>query len=109
VWNGTGWNNEGIAAAVRFAEVYGPQHEASPRFWTWFDNARASFAPMANVSPETGISFLTTKQITARLCSATRHGWLGLYFYDAQSRRRLRHGRLEAQAIIRGMNYCTTH
>jgi hypothetical protein len=109
VWNGTGWNNEGISAAVRFAEVYGPQHEASPQFWTWFDNARASFAPMANVSPETGISFVTTKQITARLCSATRHGWLGLYFYDALGAGGSGMADWKREAIIRGMNYCTTH
>src|SRR6185503_2416315 len=27
VWNGAGWSNEGIAATIRFAEVYGPQNE----------------------------------------------------------------------------------
>ena len=42
VWNGSGWNNEGIAAAVRFAELYGPQSEAMPDFWTWYGSFRGS-------------------------------------------------------------------
>ncbi len=109
VWNGTGWNNEGIAAAVRFAEVYGPQHEASPHFWTWFNTARSSFAPMSNISPETGISAVSVKQTVARLCSATRNGWLGLYFYDGEAAGGAGMAEWKREAIIRGMNYCTTH
>lgn len=106
-WNGSGWSNEGIAAAVKFAEVYGTQAEAATRFGTWFADARASFAPMGNVSPETGLTAVTTKQMVARLCSATRNGWLGLYYYVASGGPGMSDWKREA--IIRGMNYCTTH
>jgi hypothetical protein len=107
VWNGSGWSNEGITAAVKFAEIYGTQAEAATRFWTWFDGSRAGFAPMANVSPETALSAVATKQTTARLCSATRDGWLGLYYYIAGGGPGMADWKREA--IIRGMNYCTTH
>jgi len=107
VWNGTGWSNEGIAAAIKFAEIYGTQAEAAPHFWTWFYNSRSSFAPMANVSPETAISAVATKQTVARLCSATRNGWLGLYYYVSAGGPGMADWKREA--IIRGMNYCTTH
>src|SRR5438552_3223948 len=56
-WNGAGWNNEGIAASVRFAEVYGTQADAASSFWTWHAGSRGTFAPMVNLSPETGVSF----------------------------------------------------
>jgi hypothetical protein len=109
VWNGVGWNAEGIAAAVQFAEVYGTQAEAQTRFWTWYNGYRSSFAPMANVSPETGLSFEATKALVARICSATRHGWAGLYFYDGQAAGGAGMADWKREAIIRGMNYCTTH
>ena len=109
VWNGWGWSNEGISASVKFAEVYGTQAEASPTFWTWFNGYRASFAPMANVSPETSLTFDATKATVARLCSATRNGWLGLYFYDGLAAGGAGMSEWKREAIIRGMNYCTTH
>jgi hypothetical protein len=107
VWNGSGWSNEGIAAAVKFAEIYGTQAEAATQFWTWFGGSRASFAPMANVSPETALSAVATKQTVARLCSATRNGWLGLYYYVSAGGPGMADWKREA--ILRGMNYCTTH
>ena len=109
VWNGAGWNNEGISAPVRFAELYGPQSEAAPHFWTWFHGSRGSFSPMANVSPETRLSFVQTKAITARICSATRTAWAGLYFYDPDGSGGSGMADWKREAIIRGMNYCTTH
>jgi len=110
VWNGVGWNNEGIGAAVQFAEVYGTQAEAQTRFWTWYNgSARSSYAPMGNVSPETGLSYDEVKALTARVCSATRVGWAGLYFYDGQAAGGAGMASWKLQAIIRGMNYCTTH
>jgi hypothetical protein len=111
VWNGAGWNREGIAAAVTFAELYGPQHERSPHFWTWYNGAaRATYAPMTNLSPETNVTFEQTKQDVARLCSATRTGgWLGIYFYDPDGAGGAGMSDWKREAIIRGMNYCTTH
>jgi hypothetical protein len=109
VWNGSGWNNEGITAAVRFAELYGPQQEASPHFWFWYDQFRAGWSPMTNVSPETGISFAGVKRTVARICSATRTGWAGLYFYDGKASGGAGMAAWKREAIIRGMNYCTTH
>lgn len=110
VWNGSGWNNEGIGAAVQFAEVYGTQAEAQTRFWTWYNgSARGSYAPMGNVSPETGQNADEVKALTARLCSATRVGWAGLYFYDGNASGGAGMANWKLQAIIRGMNYCTTH
>ena len=109
VWNGSGWNSEGIPAAVQFAEMYGSQSDASSSFWTWYDNARGSFSPMANVSPETGVTFDSTKDLVARICSSTRNGWLGLYFYDGKAAGGAGMADWKAEAIIRGMNYCTTH
>jgi hypothetical protein len=109
VWNGTGWNAEGIPADVKFAEVFGRQSEAAPHFWTWFANARGSFSPMANVSPETGITFVGTKETVARLCSATRTEWMSVYFYDPQAAGGSGMADWKREAIIRGMNYCTSH
>jgi hypothetical protein len=109
VWNGTGWSNEGITAAIRFAEVYGPQNEAAPHFWTWYNTARTAFSPMGNISPETGVDLKAVKAMTARMCSATRSGWLGLYFYDGGASGGPGMAAWKREAIIRGMNYCTTH
>ena len=109
VWNGSGWNNEGIAAAVRFAELYGPQDEASPHFWLWFGNYRSGWSPMTNVSPETRITADGVKRTVARICSATRTGWAGLYFYDGHASGGSGMAAWKREAIIRGMNYCTTH
>ncbi|HEU0033650.1 MAG TPA: hypothetical protein VFQ53_23650 [Kofleriaceae bacterium] len=109
VWNGSGWNNEGIAAAVKFAEVYGPQSEAAPHFWTWYNGFRDSFSPMVNISPETGVSFTDVKTLVARACSATRSGWAGIYFYDGQASGGAGMAAWKREAIIRAMNYCTTH
>jgi hypothetical protein len=108
-WNGSGWNHEGIPAAVSFAEIYGTEADASSKFWTWHDSARGAFAPMGNVSPETRVSFVGTKDLVARLCSATRDEWVGLYFYDGQAADGAGMADWKAEAIIRGMNYCTTH
>jgi hypothetical protein len=108
-WNGDGWNREGIAAAVSFAEVYGIQADASSKFWTWYGSERGTFAPMGNVSPETRVTFDSTKDLVARLCSATRDQWVGLYFYDGQAAGGAGMAEWKAEAIIRGMNYCTTH
>ena len=52
VWNGTGWDSEGIAARIHFAELFGTQSEATPHMWTWFANARGTYSPMTNLSPE---------------------------------------------------------
>ena len=109
VWNGSGWNNEGIAAAVHYAEVYGTQAQAQTSFWTWYNGYRSGYAPMANISPETGVSFEETKAIAARVCSATRNGWAGLYFYDGSASGGVGMSAWKREAIIRGMNYCTTH
>jgi hypothetical protein len=109
VWNGVGWDNEGIAAGVKFAELFGSQQEATPHFWTWYNNARGTYSPMSNISPETGASFKYVKQITARICSATRSGWAGLYFYDGDASGGTGMAAWKREAIIRGMNYCTTH
>src|ERR1043165_3134065 len=62
VWNGAGWDNEGIAAAVRFAELYGPQNEAMPDFTRWYQSYRGSWSPMNNISPETSIDFEGVKR-----------------------------------------------
>ena len=64
---------------------------------------------MTNVSPETGISFDGVKRTTARICSATRTGWAGLYFYDGDASGGTGMAAWKREAIIRGMNYCTTH
>ncbi|HEY1555200.1 MAG TPA: hypothetical protein VGF94_10250 [Kofleriaceae bacterium] len=106
VWNGVGWNSEGIGASVHFAELYGPQSETTPHLWTWYDNARGSYAPMGNLSPATNASALDVKRMVARLCTATRDGWLGLYFYNAGGEPMADWKR---QAIVEGLNYCTTH
>lgn len=108
-WNGHGWDREGIAAAVSFAEVYGIQADASSKFWTWYNGARGTFAPMGNVSPETRVTYEGTKDLVARLCSATRDEWVGLYFYDGHAADGAGMSTWKAEAIIRGMNYCTTH
>jgi hypothetical protein len=108
-WNGTGWSSEGIAAQVHFAEVYGPQQEMAPNFWTWHDAWRGSFAPMVNFSPETAVDRLGVKRWTARLCSSTRNGWLGIYFYDKDASGGSGMSDWKREMIIRGMNYCTTH
>jgi hypothetical protein len=94
---------------VSFAEVYGIQADARSKFWTWYDNARGTYAPMGNVSPETHLTYEATKDLVARLCSATRDEWLGLYFYDSQGADGAGMSVWKAEAIIRGMNYCTTH
>jgi len=109
VWNGVGFDNEGIPASVSFAELFGTQLEAQPHFWTWYANQRGGFAPMGNISPDTGISYAGVKNMTARLCSATRDAWLGLYFYDGKSSGGPGMADWKREAIIRGMNYCTTH
>jgi hypothetical protein len=109
VWNGTGWSNEGIAAAIKLAEVYGPQDEAAPHFWTWYNTARGTFSPMGNISPEARVDLAEVKAMTARMCSATRNGWLGLYFYDGEASGGAGMAAWKREAIIRGMNYCTTH
>jgi hypothetical protein len=109
VWNGSGWSNEGIVAAVRFAELYGPQSEASPHFWRWFDSYRSGWSPMTNVSPETRVTADEVKRTVARICSATRTGWAGLYFYDGDASGGSGMAAWKREAIIRGMNYCTTH
>jgi hypothetical protein len=110
VWNGTGWDNEGITAAIRFAELYGPQDEATPHFWRWYNGYRgAGWSPMTNISPETFIDATGVKRTVARLCSATRTGWLGIYFYDDGNSGGAGMSAWKREAIIRGMNYCTTH
>ena len=80
-----------------------------PHFWLWFGNYRSGWSPMTNVSPETGISFDGVKRTTARICSATRTGWAGLYFYDGDASGGTGMAAWKREAIIRGMNYCTTH
>lgn len=109
VWNGAGWNNEGIAARIHFAELYGPQSELAPHFWDWYGSWRGSLAPMINLSPETSVDMVGVKRQVARECSATRDGWLGVYFYDATSSGGAGMANWKREAIIRGMNYCTTH
>jgi len=109
VWNGSGWNREGISAAIHFAELYGTQAEAQPRFWTWYDGYRGTYAPMGNVSPETNISAEGVENMVKRLCATTGNGWLGLYFYDGSSSGGPGMAEWKRAAIIRAMNYCTTH
>jgi hypothetical protein len=105
VWNGAGWDDEGIAAGVSFAELYGPQAEALTEFAPWFASYRGRFAPMANVSPETGLTFVETERTVAKICEATRDHWLGIYFYNSSAPM----ADWKREAIIRAMNYCTTH
>ena len=109
VWNGAGWDNEGIGASVKFAELYGLQSEATPRFATWYAGSRGAFAPMTNISPETFIDFVGVKRTIAKICSATRNGWAGAYFYDGGASGGPGMADWKREAIIRGMNYCTTH
>ncbi|MDB4955248.1 MAG: hypothetical protein JWO36_2817 [Myxococcales bacterium] len=109
VWNGTNWNSEGIPASIHFAELFGSQNEATPHFSTWEASARGSYAPMSNLSPETGITMVGTKQTVAKLCAATRDGWLGLYFYDGTADSGAGMAAWKREAIISAMNYCTTH
>ena len=98
VWNGSGWNNEGIAAAVRFAELYGPQSEAMPDFWTWYGSFRGSWSPMNNVSPETGIDAVGVKRQIAKMCSATRTGLARHVLLRQRKLRRRRYVRVEARS-----------
>lgn len=109
VWNGSGWNREGISAAIHFAELYGTQSEATPRFWSWYEDYRDSYAPMANISPETYISGEGVTNAVKRMCAATRNGWLGLYFYDGSASGGPGMAEWKRAAIIQAMNYCTTH
>jgi hypothetical protein len=109
VWNGSGWDSEGIPASLQFAELFGTQTEGASRFAPWFSSWRGQFAPMANVSPETGITFAGTKQTVAKICAATRNGWLGLYFYDGQASGGPGMADWKREAIVSAMNYCTTH
>ncbi len=109
VWNGAGWDSEGIAARVHFAELYGPQSELAPHFWDWWGSWRGSLAPIINLSPETGVDFVGVKRQIARECSATRDGWLGVYFYDGGNSGGAGMADWKREAIIRGLNYCTTH
>jgi len=109
VWNGVGWDNEGIVANVKFAELFGTQQEATPHLWTWYGNARGAFSPMTNLSPDTFIDFVAAKRVIAQICSATRNGWAGLYFYDGEASGGPGMAEWKREAIIRGMNYCTTH
>ena len=64
---------------------------------------------MNNVSPETGIDAVGVKRQIAKMCSATRTGWLGTYFYDSGNSGGAGMSAWKREAIIRGMNYCTTH
>jgi hypothetical protein len=105
VWNGAGWDSEGIAANVHFAELYGPQSELAPEFWTWYHGWRDRYSPMVNLSPQTGVDLVETKRIVAQACAATRNGWAGIYFYFAGEPM----SDWKREAIIRGLNYCTTH
>jgi hypothetical protein len=109
VWNGAGWNREGISATIHFAELYGTQSQATPHFWTWYDGYRDGYAPMSNVSPETFISEQGVVDTVKRLCASTRNGWLGLYFYDGGASGGPGMSEWKRAAIIRAMNYCTTH
>jgi hypothetical protein len=109
VWNGAGWNREGISAALHFAELYGTQSEAQPHFWGWYDGYRDGYAPMVNVSPETGIGADGVVNAVKRMCATTRNGWLGLYFYDADASGGAGMAEWKRAAIIRAMNDCTTH
>ena len=109
VWNGAGFDREGIDAAVTFAEIYGTQSEGSPRFWTWYNGYRNGYAPMSNVSPETGIDAAGVRTIVKRMCATTKKGWVGLYFYDGEASGGPGMSEWKREAIIRAMNYCTTH
>jgi len=109
VWNGAGWDHEGIVANVKFAELFGTQQEATPHLWTWYRNSRGTFSPMTNLSPDTFIDFVGAKRVIAQICSATRNGWAGLYFYDGEASGGPGMAEWKREAIIRGMNYCTTH
>lgn len=109
VWNGSGWNREGISATLHFAELYGTQSEAQPRFWTWYEGYRDTYSPMGNVSPETFISAEGVENMVKRMCATTRTGWLGLYFYDGNASGGAGMAEWKRAAIIRAMNYCTTH
>jgi hypothetical protein len=43
------------------------------------------------------------------MCAATRDGWLGIYFADIHASGGPGMSDWKREAIIRGMNYCTTH
>jgi len=109
VWNGGGWNREGISATLHFAELYGTQSEAQPHFWSWYEGYRDGYAPMGNVSPETYVGADGVTSMVKRFCATTRNGWLGLYFYDAGASGGAGMAEWKRAAIIRAMNYCTTH
>jgi hypothetical protein len=105
VWNGAGWDSEGISASVHFAELYGTQEEAMTRFWEWHDGYRGRYSPMNNTSPNTSLGAVEVKHEVARMCAATRDHWLGIYYYNGGSAMPDWH----RKAIIQAMNYCTTH
>jgi len=106
VWNGAGWDSEGIAANIHFAELFGTQEEATSELWPWYDRYRGSYAPLGNISPNVGLGAIDIEREVARICTATRNGWLALYYYnqagDSMSD-------WKRAAIIAAMNYCTTH
>jgi hypothetical protein len=64
---------------------------------------------MGNVSPETFISSEGVENMVKRMCATTRTGWLGLYFDDGDASGGAGMAEWKRAAIIRAMNYCTTH
>ncbi len=113
-WNGSGWSNEGIGAHVKFAELYGlsnPQAEVAPDsiYAIWKSSYRSSWAPMANISPETSIGYDGVYDITRKLCNDTQNGWIGFYFSDKTCSGGCGVSDWKREAMIKAMNYCTTH
>lgn len=107
-WNGSGWNREGIAARVHFAELYGRQSEAMTHFSTWYGGYRTGYAPMINISPETHLSAAQVYSLTKKACLATRQGgWVGVYFYDGSCADGCGMAAWKRAAVIRAMNDCT--
>jgi len=112
VWNGTSWDNEGIAASVHFAEIYATQADRDSKFSIWKNQStgyKSTYRPMINLSPETASSGEETYASVAQICKASNEGqWLGIYFYDPQSSGGAGMADWKRQKIIEAMNDCTT-
>jgi hypothetical protein len=81
--NAPHWNQHGIPANVKFAELYTQENEADPYYDIWSSSYRGAFRPMINLGPDTGVDAYDTYTKTKRICDAVSDGqWIGIYFYD---------------------------
>jgi len=106
--NAPHWNQQGIAASVKFAELYLHEQEADPYFGTWQTSYRGSFQPMINLGPSTGVDAYDTYSKTMRICNAVGDGdWIGIYFYDPDGTGGAGMADWKALEIIYALNACT--